>query len=333
MNALPDALFIIDVGYQKIAVTEANKLSIPIIGVVDTNHSPEGIAYVIPGNDDSSRAIRLYARGVADAILEGQQPGDPGNRPDRGIRRDFRRRGTDLKRSEGGARPLFLGITPARMGNLRVDDQKDVERTSMAEVTASMVMELRGRTGLGMMECKKALLETGGDMAKAEDLLRIKSGAKASKAADRVAAEGVIGATIAADGKTGAMRRAQLRDRFRRAQRGFRRVRGEARAARRRKESGRRRGAARAAAGRRHGRIGAAGAGAEARREHLDPPLLPRRDAGAADAIPARRPHRRDGRRSRAATSRPARTSRCISPRVSPTCVRCAFRATRFRPS
>ena len=72
MNALPDALFIIDVGYQKIAVTEANKLSIPIVGVVDTNHSPDGIAYVIPGNDDSSRAIRLYARGVADAILEGK---------------------------------------------------------------------------------------------------------------------------------------------------------------------------------------------------------------------------------------------------------------------
>ena len=72
MTALPDALFVIDVGYQKIAVTEANKLSIPIIGVVDTNHSPEGIAYVIPGNDDSSRAIRLYARGVADAILEGR---------------------------------------------------------------------------------------------------------------------------------------------------------------------------------------------------------------------------------------------------------------------
>ena len=75
----------------------------------------------------------------------------------------------------------------------------------MAEVSASKVMELRGRTGLGMMECKKALLETGGDISKAEDLLRIKSGAKASKAADRVAAEGVIGAMIAADGKTGAM--------------------------------------------------------------------------------------------------------------------------------
>jgi small subunit ribosomal protein S2 len=72
MGALPDALFVVDVGYQKIAVTEAKKLGIPIIGVVDTNHSPDGIAYVIPGNDDSSRAIRLYARGVADAILEGR---------------------------------------------------------------------------------------------------------------------------------------------------------------------------------------------------------------------------------------------------------------------
>ena len=72
MEALPDALFVVDVGYQKIAVTEANKLGIPVVGVVDTNHSPDGIAYVIPGNDDSSRAIRLYARGVADAILEGR---------------------------------------------------------------------------------------------------------------------------------------------------------------------------------------------------------------------------------------------------------------------
>ena len=72
MNSLPDAMFVIDVGYQKIAVTEANKLGIPVVGVVDTNHSPEGVDYVIPGNDDASRAIRLYARGMADAILEGR---------------------------------------------------------------------------------------------------------------------------------------------------------------------------------------------------------------------------------------------------------------------
>jgi small subunit ribosomal protein S2 len=72
MGGLPDALFVIDVGYHKIAVSEAKKLGIPIIGVVDTNHSPIGIAHVIPGNDDSSRAIRLYARGVADSVLEGR---------------------------------------------------------------------------------------------------------------------------------------------------------------------------------------------------------------------------------------------------------------------
>ncbi|AUN94780.1 30S ribosomal protein S2 [Pseudazoarcus pumilus] len=72
MNGLPDALFVIDVGYHKIAVSEAQKLGIPIVAVVDTNHSPEGIDYMIPGNDDSSRAIRLYARGAADAVLEGR---------------------------------------------------------------------------------------------------------------------------------------------------------------------------------------------------------------------------------------------------------------------
>ncbi len=72
MSNLPDAIFVIDVGYHKIAVAEARKLGIPLIGVVDSNHSPEGIDYVIPGNDDSSKAVTLYARGIADAILEGR---------------------------------------------------------------------------------------------------------------------------------------------------------------------------------------------------------------------------------------------------------------------
>jgi small subunit ribosomal protein S2 len=72
MNGLPDALFVIDVGYHKIAVTEAIKLGVPLVGVVDTNHNPDGIDYVIPGNDDSGKAIQLYAEGAADAILEGR---------------------------------------------------------------------------------------------------------------------------------------------------------------------------------------------------------------------------------------------------------------------
>jgi len=72
LNALPDAMFVIDVGYHKIAVLEAKKLGIPIIGVVDSNHSPVGIDYVIPGNDDSSKAVALYARAVADAVIDGK---------------------------------------------------------------------------------------------------------------------------------------------------------------------------------------------------------------------------------------------------------------------
>src|SRR3982750_699760 len=72
MNTLPDAIFVIDVGFHKIAGSEAQKLGIPIIAVVDSNHSPEGIDYVIPGNDDSSKAVALYAKAVADAVLEGK---------------------------------------------------------------------------------------------------------------------------------------------------------------------------------------------------------------------------------------------------------------------
>ncbi len=72
MAVLPDAIFVVDVGYHKIAIAEARKLGIPLIGVVDSNHSPEGIDYIIPGNDDSSKAVTLYARGIADAIIEGR---------------------------------------------------------------------------------------------------------------------------------------------------------------------------------------------------------------------------------------------------------------------
>jgi small subunit ribosomal protein S2 len=72
MNSLPDAIFVIDVGFHKIAVAEAKKLGIPLVGVVDSNHNPEGIDYIIPGNDDSAKAVQLYAQGIADAILEGR---------------------------------------------------------------------------------------------------------------------------------------------------------------------------------------------------------------------------------------------------------------------
>jgi small subunit ribosomal protein S2 len=72
LTALPDAIFVIDVGFHKIAVAEAQKLGIPVVGIVDTNHSPEGVDYVIPGNDDSAKAVALYAKAIADAVLEGK---------------------------------------------------------------------------------------------------------------------------------------------------------------------------------------------------------------------------------------------------------------------
>lgn len=72
MGGLPDALFVVDVGHEKIAVSEANRLSIPVVGIVDTNNSPDGVTYVVPGNDDSLRSIQLYVSSIADAILEGR---------------------------------------------------------------------------------------------------------------------------------------------------------------------------------------------------------------------------------------------------------------------
>ncbi|WP_108646155.1 30S ribosomal protein S2 [Polynucleobacter rarus] len=72
MAGIPDAIFVVDIGYHKIALTEAKKLGIPVIAVVDTNHSPEGVDYIIPGNDDSSKAVALYVREMADVILEGK---------------------------------------------------------------------------------------------------------------------------------------------------------------------------------------------------------------------------------------------------------------------
>ena len=72
MGGLPDALFVVDVDHERIAITEANKLGIPVIGIVDTNSNPDGVDYVIPGNDDAIRAVKLYVTAVADAVLAGK---------------------------------------------------------------------------------------------------------------------------------------------------------------------------------------------------------------------------------------------------------------------
>ena len=115
MGGLPDALFVIDVGYHKIAITEAQKLGIPVVAVVDTNHSPEGVDYIIPGNDDSSRAIRLYARGVAVAVLQGrsqvlQEIVDAGGDGFVGVGQGTEEQGRSV--TDGAARPRLQSGQP-----------------------------------------------------------------------------------------------------------------------------------------------------------------------------------------------------------------------------
>ena len=78
MGGLPDALFVIDVDHERIAITEANKLGIPVIGIVDTNSSPEGVDYIIPGNDDAIRAIQLYMGAMADAVIRARNNANGG---------------------------------------------------------------------------------------------------------------------------------------------------------------------------------------------------------------------------------------------------------------
>jgi small subunit ribosomal protein S2 len=113
MENLPDVLFVVDVGHEKIAVSEAVKLGIPVVGVVDSNNNPEGVDYVIPGNDDAIRAIELYVRGAADAILEGREaaqlsgatgPGDDAEE-ERGARRKPARKKARTARADGDAPP------------------------------------------------------------------------------------------------------------------------------------------------------------------------------------------------------------------------------------
>ena len=188
----------------------------------------------------------------------------------------------------------------------------------MAEISASMVMELRQRTGLGMMECKKALTEAEGDMAKAEELLRIKSGAKASKAAGRVAAEGVIGLFVAPDAKLAAMVEVNCETDFVATQRRLPGVRQRSRAdssratnpadvaalgARRSRRATRSRRAAWRSC-RRSARTCRSAASCASRR------------AGHARVVRPRRRRSACCRRRRAATRRSARISRCTSPRT-----------------
>ena len=272
----PDALFVVDVGHENIAIHEAKKLGIPVVAIVDTNCSPDGIDYVIPGNDDAMRAIQLYAAGIADAVLEGKESvpqvavgedefveldeaGNPRRREPRAAasrarshgaqqegpaappaaavkpavsvggrgrrtRRRWRRmtgrpsetagagraagtawaikrrtgRPRATARPRGGAAPAGLASAPRAAATAAPINGSIT--TVFMNITADAVKQLRERTGAGMMECKKALVETRGDLDAAAELMRKQGLAKADKKAARMAAEGVIVVERSADG-------------------------------------------------------------------------------------------------------------------------------------
>jgi small subunit ribosomal protein S2 len=173
MESLPDVIFVVDVGHEKIAVHEANKLGIPVVAIVDTNCSPDGVDYLVPGNDDAMRAIALYAGGIADAVIEGRAaapaltvPGEDefveldenGNPKPKGVQVDKPRRETPTARPprRGGAvagptrrRPIVASIAPA--AGIKEAEADVLEAAADAEVaptaSASAPRRKAGPTG------------------------------------------------------------------------------------------------------------------------------------------------------------------------------------------
>ena len=149
MESLPDALFVIDVGHEKIAIHEAAKLGIPVVAIVDTNCSPDGIDYVIPGNDDAMRAIRLYTAGIADAVLEGKESvpavavgedefvelDEAGNPRKKSARSRPRPAASVRKKAAGGRRRPQI-VTPIPDVAPAATDDEDLEEVAAAAAAA-----------------------------------------------------------------------------------------------------------------------------------------------------------------------------------------------------
>jgi small subunit ribosomal protein S2 len=147
MESLPDALFVIDVGHEKIAIHEAAKLGIPVVAIVDTNCSPDGIDYVIPGNDDAMRAIKLYTTGMADAVLEGKESvgedefvelDEAGNPRKKSARSGRPRPAAAVRKKAGGGRRRPPVAVPVPEGGPSIDDE-DLDAEEVAAAAAAAV--------------------------------------------------------------------------------------------------------------------------------------------------------------------------------------------------
>ena len=223
LERLPDAVFVVDTKKEQIAVTEARKLEIPVIAIVDTNCDPDEVDYVIPGNDDAIRAVSLVARVVADALAEGY-----GMAKDDVIEKSAARRPTAAPRRSTTAAPApadedvpsaedaaAIAASTVFEPDLPTPETAEEEPEVVAEaaieeaasaapskgermidISADQVKTLRERTGAGMMDCKRALQETDGDLEKAIELLRERGLASVAKRAGRTADQGLIDSYI-----------------------------------------------------------------------------------------------------------------------------------------
>ncbi len=193
LNRLPDALFVIDVGYEDIAVKEANKLGIPVIGLVDTNNSPDGIQYLIPANDDAILSINYALSLISNTIcsirsIQSEQQKIEAKQ----LARDPQ--ATAPKRASAPKKETAVKSTPSVpvVESLAAPVSESAATTATATISAADVKKLRDLTEAAMMDCKKALVQAEGDFEKAKEILMQTSQKKVAKSASRVAAEGVI---------------------------------------------------------------------------------------------------------------------------------------------
>ena len=263
MRQQPDAIFIVDLRKEQLAVREARRLGLPVIALVDTNCDPDEADYVIPGNDDAIRSCSLIVRAIADGIEAGRtavtaeefarnggarrkprpspppeaapepapeaaaaaeaapaaEPAPRGRARGR-RRRPSRRAGEPEPEPRRSPSPVAAAEPEIAQPGVAVDAPPELEQLApgettearrrrrgvpMTEISAALVKELRELTGAGMMDCKRALQETGGDVEAARRLLRERGMAQAGKRAGRTTTEGKVGYTVAGDGSRGTM--------------------------------------------------------------------------------------------------------------------------------
>ena len=209
MNGLPDALFVIDIRYEHIAVLEAKKLGIPVIAVVDTNSDPDNADHIIPGNDDSIRAIKLYVSTIVDAFNEGMKLADelsmmrktkteiskPAEKKSLRIEGTLGRGSNRTQDSEGKEeKTMGKEMKTGKKSKAEAENSRGKEHSPA--VGADAVRELRIKTGAGIMECKRALQEAKGDADQAVDFLRKSGRIKALKKSTRETKEGFLVAKL-----------------------------------------------------------------------------------------------------------------------------------------